>query len=65
MKSHSILKKVPLLQSLSSADLEDLSLSLRVQRLRKKQALFRKGDEGTALYIIKKGKVKIVLPSTP
>jgi CRP-like cAMP-binding protein len=63
MKSHSILKKVPLLQFLSDADLEDLSLSLRAQRLRKKQALFRKGDEGTALYIIKKGKVKIVLPS--
>jgi len=56
MKSHSILKKVPLLQFLSDADLEDLSLSLRVQRLRKKQALFRKGDEGTALYIIKKGR---------
>ena len=63
MKSHIILKKVPLLQSLSDTNLEALSLSLRSQRLRKKQALFRKGDEGTALYIIMKGRIKIVLPS--
>jgi CRP/FNR family cyclic AMP-dependent transcriptional regulator len=63
MESLSILKNVPLLQFLSDADLAQLSLSLRVQRLRKKHALFRKGDEGTALYIIRKGKVKIVLPS--
>ena len=63
MESLSILKNVPLLQFLSDEDLAQLSLSLRVQRLRKKHALFRKGDEGTALYIIRKGKVKIVLPS--
>jgi len=63
MIPHLILKKVPLFQSLCDADLEHLSLSLRTQRLRKKQVLFRKGDEGTALYIIKRGKVKIVLSS--
>ena len=63
MESLSILKRVPLLQSLGDADLADLSVSIRVQRLREKQVLFRKGDEGTALYIIKKGKIKIVLPS--
>jgi CRP-like cAMP-binding protein len=64
MDLHSILKKVPLLEGCSDSDLESLSMCLRAQRLRKKQALFRKGDEGTALYIIKKGKIKIVLPST-
>lgn len=63
MSSHSILKKVPLLQPLSESDLDNLSQSLRVQRLRKKEALFRKGDEGTALYIVKTGNIKIVLPS--
>lgn len=63
MKSDSILKKVPLFHAFSDPDVEHLSMCLRVQRLRKKQALFRKGDEGTALYIIKKGKIKIVLPS--
>ena len=54
MNSDSILKKVPLFQCFSDADLEHFSLCLRVQRLMEKQALFRKGDEGTALYIIKK-----------
>ena len=63
MKSHSILEHIPLLRVLNKPDLDDLSSSLRVQRLKKKQTLFRKGDEATALYIIKKGKVKIVLPS--
>jgi len=63
MASLSILRQVPLLQFMTDGDLEQLSSSLRVQRLRKKHALFRKGDEGTALYIIRKGKVKIVLPS--
>lgn len=63
MKSYASLKKVPLLESLSDDDLADLWSSLRIQKLKEKQALFRKGDEGTALYIIKKGKIKIVLPS--
>jgi CRP-like cAMP-binding protein len=63
VESYSILKKVPLLESLSDDDLADLWSSLRIQKLKDKQALFRKGDEGTALYIIKKGKIKIVLPS--
>jgi CRP-like cAMP-binding protein len=58
-----MLKQVPLLESLSDTDLSDLWSSLRTQRLHEKQALFRKGDEGTALYIIKRGKIKIVLPS--
>jgi CRP-like cAMP-binding protein len=60
---HVMLKKVPLFESFSDADLVDLWSSLRIQRLQEKHALFRKGDEGTALYIIKRGKIKIVLPS--
>lgn len=63
MQPHAMLKKGPLLQSFSDADLANLSMSIRVQRLKEKQVLFRKGDEGTALYIIKKGKIKIVLPT--
>jgi CRP-like cAMP-binding protein len=63
VKPYTLLRKVPLLQSFSSADLADLWSLLRIQRLQDKQALFRKGDEGTALYIIKQGKIKIVLPS--
>jgi len=63
VQSHVMLKKVPLFKSFSDPDLTELWSSLRIQRLQEKQALFRKGDEGTALYIIKRGKIKIVLPS--
>lgn len=58
-----ILKQSPLFNSLENADLEDLVSSMRVQFLKQGQALFHKGDEGTALYIIKRGTIKIVLPS--
>ncbi len=63
MNSHSILRKVPLFETFSDVDLEHLSRCLRPQRLKKKQSLFRKGDEGTALYIVGKGRIKVVLPS--
>ncbi len=58
-----ILKQSPLFNSLEYADLEDLVSSMRVQSLKQGQALFHKGDEGTALYIVKRGAIKIVLPS--
>jgi CRP-like cAMP-binding protein len=58
-----ILKQSPLFNSLENADLEGLVSSMRVQSLKQGQALFYKGDEGTALYIIKRGAIKIVLPS--
>ncbi len=58
-----ILKQLPLFQSLEDEDIEDLAPSIRVQSLKQGQTLFYKGDEGTALYIIKKGAIKIVLPS--
>jgi len=58
-----ILKQSPLFNSLEYADLEDLVSSMRVQSLKQGQPLFHKGDEGTALYIVKKGAIKIVLPS--
>jgi CRP-like cAMP-binding protein len=58
-----LLNKIPLFNSLSDSDLENLSESVRLQSLKKGQTLFRKGDEGSSLYIIKEGTVKIVLPS--
>ena len=58
-----ILKQSPLFNSLEYADLEGLVSSMRVQSLKQGQPLFHKGDEGTALYIVKKGAIKIVLPS--
>jgi len=58
-----ILKQSPLFNSLENADLEGLVSSMRVQSLKQGQTLFHKGDEGTALYIVKRGAIKIVLPS--
>lgn len=58
-----LLNKIPLFNSLSDSDLGNLSESVRLQSLKKGQTLFRKGDEGSSLYIIKQGTIKIVLPS--
>ncbi len=58
-----LLNKIPLFNSLSDSDLESLSESVRLQSLKKGQTLFRKGDEGSSLFIIQQGTIKIVLPS--
>lgn len=63
MKPEKFLKGVDLFQSLSQEDCERLAVSLRPRSLKKGEPLFRKGDEGTSLYIVRKGSVKIVLPS--
>ena len=63
MKPENFLRGVHLFQSLSHHDSERLAASLKRRSLKKGEALFRKGDEGTSLYIVKSGSVKIVLPS--
>jgi len=63
MNKDDFLRQVPLFQSLQPEDRKVLSASLRTQYTKKGDVLFRKGSEGTTLYIIKKGRIKIVLPS--
>ena len=63
MKPEEFLKGVYLFQSLSRSDRECLAVSLKRRSLKRGEALFRKGDEGTSLYIVKSGSVKVVLPS--
>ena len=63
MKPEIFLRGVHLFQSLNPHDSEHLAASLKHRSLKKGEALFRKGDEGTSLYIVKSGSVKIVLPS--
>ena len=58
-----LLKQIPLFNSLMDASLNTLAASLRLLSVRQGQAIFHRGDEGTALYIIKSGAVKIVLSS--
>jgi CRP/FNR family cyclic AMP-dependent transcriptional regulator len=55
-----LLKQVPLFQSLPQEESRRIAALLQKQHLKKGEVLFRKGEEGTALYIIVSGKLKIV-----
>jgi len=63
MQTESFLRQVPLFRTLQRKDIEDLSAAIGMQSVKKGDVLFRKGSEGTVLYIIKEGRIKIVLPS--
>ena len=63
MHPDNFLRIVPLFRSLGPEDLGRLAASVRSQSLKKGEVLFRKGSEGTALFIIRRGRIKIVLPS--
>jgi CRP/FNR family transcriptional regulator, cyclic AMP receptor protein len=56
-----ILKMIPLFASLPEADQQNLTSLLRRKNLGKGEILFQQGDEGTALYIIVQGRIKISL----
>jgi CRP/FNR family transcriptional regulator, cyclic AMP receptor protein len=56
-------KQVPLFQSLDPAVSRRIGELLRERYLNKGDILFRKGDEGTALYLITRGKIKISVTS--
>ncbi|MBN2397492.1 MAG: Crp/Fnr family transcriptional regulator [Deltaproteobacteria bacterium] len=63
MKPEDFLERISLFQSLKHDDRACLAAALKRRSLKKGEALFRKGDEGTSLYIVKSGSVKVVLPS--
>ena len=54
-----IIKKIPLFASLAEVDQQRLTSLLRRKSIKKGEVLFRQGDEGTALYIIQQGRIKI------
>jgi CRP/FNR family cyclic AMP-dependent transcriptional regulator len=56
-----VLKRIPLFTSFSEADHQRLVTLLRRETLRKGETLFRRGDEGNALYLILQGRIKISL----
>ena len=58
-----IIKQIPLFAPLSPPDQEMLASLLRRRSIRKGDFLFHRGDEGTALYIICRGLIKIVVPT--
>ena len=63
MNPLALLKQIPLFGTFQPADHEQLAGLLRRRNLKKGDVLFRKGDEGTALYIIIRGRMKITVPS--
>jgi CRP-like cAMP-binding protein len=63
MNPLALLKQIPLFGTFQPADHEQLAVLLRRRNLKKGDVLFRKGDEGTALYIIINGRMKITVPS--
>jgi CRP/FNR family cyclic AMP-dependent transcriptional regulator len=54
-----VLKKIPLFSSLPETDQVNLASLIRRKAIRKGELLFRQGDEGTALYLILQGRIKI------
>jgi CRP-like cAMP-binding protein len=63
MRAKELIKQIPLFRTLEDSDLEALAAATRLMSLKPGQPLFHKGDEGTALYIVRSGTIKIVLPS--
>lgn len=57
----SVLKRIPLFASIPEADQQRLVTLLRKETLKKGEILFRRGDEGNALYLILQGRIKISL----
>jgi CRP-like cAMP-binding protein len=63
MTKESFLTRIPLFYGLRPEEAGRLAANLRHQTIKKGDALFRKGAEGNALYIIQSGRIKISLTS--
>ena len=63
MTTAGLLLQIPLFTSLNQSVRANLTTLLRRLTLRKGDVLFRKGDEGAALYIIIHGRIKVAYPS--
>jgi len=59
----SLIKNVPLFKGLQPEDCRKVAAVLRTKTLKKGEVLFRRGDEGTALFLIDSGSVKVTRKS--
>ncbi len=57
----SLIKQIPLFSSLKHEDIEIIAALLRRRSIKKGDIIFQKGDEGTALYAILSGRIKIIV----
>lgn len=58
-----VFQQIPLFSSLEPGVLDRLRQVVRPRSLKTGEVLFFKGDEGDAMYLIRTGTIKIVLPS--
>lgn len=63
MSHAQLLGQIPLFENLRSDELEHLSSLLHSRHCARGGVIFQQGDEGTALYIVRKGQVAIRLHS--
>lgn len=64
MTPENMLTNIPLFQDLAPKDREQLKQSLKRRSIAKGEVLFQKDTEGTTLYVIVAGKIKIALTSS-
>ena len=56
------LRNIPLFASVTTEDLRDLSRKLVQKHFSKREIILEKNESGSSLHVIRKGRVKIVLP---
>jgi CRP/FNR family cyclic AMP-dependent transcriptional regulator len=61
MRAASLLSTIPFFSSLEADDLRALATSCRSRTFERGEVLFHEGDPSTGLYILRSGRVKIVL----
>ncbi|MBW1789515.1 MAG: Crp/Fnr family transcriptional regulator [Deltaproteobacteria bacterium] len=59
-KRVAFLEKVALFDQLSRADLEVLAGSFQARKYKKRETVFHQGDDSSVLYVVMKGKVRIL-----
>jgi CRP-like cAMP-binding protein len=64
MEDVNLLKKIPLFKEFRSTELASVSMVAKRERYKSEKIIFKEKDKGDALYIIKKGRVRIVKPDS-
>jgi len=59
-----ILGKVPLFESLAEGDLEAIASVAVSRSIKAREELFHQGDEGSQIYVVTKGQLKVVTTSS-
>ncbi len=58
-----LLRRVPLFSELTDEDLRSIADRMTLRRLGAGETLFERGDPGSALYVVLRGTVRVLLPS--